>query len=174
VPGVRDVDPLRTGNAPREQIGHRQETRHVELADDNGRGRADLLEHGDRVRVRSRLGILMRPVEARVRFDQRGETSRQLRVAARRSEERMPEPDGSRRGHPLSCRGTLRILHALLGRGVPLHTIEHRIQQYQTADALRRDERGLEDDAPTMDNPTNTALSIPSRSSSASKSALCV
>src|ERR1700688_2013693 len=31
---------------------------------------------------------------------------------------------------------------------VPLHTIEHRIQQYQTADALRRDERGLEDNAP--------------------------
>ena len=61
----------------------------------------------------------------------------------------MPKPDGSRRGHPLSCRGTLRIFHALLGRGVPLHTIEHRIQQYQTADALRRDERGLEDDAPT-------------------------
>jgi hypothetical protein len=60
----------------------------------------------------------------------------------------MPEPDGSRRGHPLSCRGTLRIFHALLGRGVPLHTIEHRIQQYQTADALRRDERGLQDNAP--------------------------
>ena len=72
------VDPLRTGNAPREQIGHRQETGHVELADDNGRGRADLLEHGDRVRVRSRLGILMRPVESRVRFDQCGETSRHV------------------------------------------------------------------------------------------------
>jgi hypothetical protein len=42
VPGVRDVDPLRTGNAPREQIGHRQETRHVELADDNGCGRAPI------------------------------------------------------------------------------------------------------------------------------------
>lgn len=30
VPGVRNVDPLRTGNAPLEQIGHRQQTRHVE------------------------------------------------------------------------------------------------------------------------------------------------